>query len=807
MWPLLLLALVAGAAASGSHDEISNRSYSTINIALLAVFSGSIGVLVLALVLVRGFGKRIRGPVVIIVSLWATVVASTVSAWSVVYQITRDTIEDQASHLLIASADRITVGIENDVFTAIYMLELLQNNFNTNIISIDSGYPHVQSYLSSLYTTIARAAPSIELIFCGTDQGEIHGVGSNQRGMTHIIIGLAPNELIPYCITASPDRLEVSDPPVCTARNESSFLIFNSTGDVLIDNMLEDELLAHHNFDAKTRPWWTASNISWTDPYPYEMGGIGITVSKAIFTPNGDHFGAFGIDFSWKSFKVLMIPPTDNADVIVSIPSNGSHILLTSSIPNEDLDILCHDPQSGSSVVKVEDCQSRVSKPHRILFEEVSSVNDMESGRYVFLDDGRDIVLAYPLKFVGGLELLIVITVPYLDLMGETEAAYTTALLIGVVTSFVFGGFIYVGVSMTLIPLRHLALDMSEVAYLRLDDLRVRNPSIVYEINWMQESFSKMVANLVEYRAYLPQSVMLDKIESDDLETERQSTHPDKSSIMSVTSADTIDFRGAKVVPVNNLDGLMKLVRRSVSLLACNIRNFNSFTRRYEVDELASIHTNYLSRVVAAAADHCGVIDSFNCDRVTVSFNAVRQCQDHRKAVARCAVDMSRAFKVIKLDVSLGCAGGEGICGPLGYTEMKKNCVVGAVSTNVHCIERYGCRNKIKVSCDQQIATSTSGCADTRKVAFIRLPNSKRATILYEIHGLQTNTDWMFDAAMPPIFEKYYHYNLAFDLMWEGNATEAMETLSLSSLKPYDDLLREQIERSIDRPPEVITMY
>ena len=800
---LLLLVSMGVAANDVGNDRMSNRSYSTINTTLLAGFAGSIGALVIALVIVRALGKKIRGPVVIITSLWVTVVASTITAWSVVYQTTRDTIEDQASQLLVAAAESITTKIQSDIDVAVRLLELIQSNEQTNLLSVEDGYPVVQRYLHSIYTTISRAAPSIELLFCGTPAGEIQGFGSNQLGKKHVIIGLASDELIPFCNNASTDLFEIATPPVCTKRNESSYLIFNSTGDIDINNIAEGELIAHKNFDATKRPWWTSRNISWTEPYPYEMGGIGITVSKANYK-NGIQIGTFGIDFSWTSFKVLMIPPTKNGDVMLTIPKDGEEVLLTTSIPDAELHALCNANISGASTITVMSCNKRVSGPYKILLKQVESLQSLKSGKYIFSDDGRDIILTYPLTLVGGLRLTIVITVPYNDVMGDAEAAYTTTLLIGVVTSFVFGGFIYVGVSITLIPLKHLALDMDEVAWLHLDDIGERSPSLVYEISWMQESFSKMVSNLVEYRAYLPQSVMMDTIDSDDVDAE-PATATGKSSA-SLTSVETIDFR-VRINSAGGLESQIRLLRRSVSLAACNIRNFNSFTRKYEIDELSSIHTNYLSRVVDAAGEHLGIIDSFNGDRVTLSFNAVRQCQDHRKSVARCAVNMSQVFGEIKLDVNIGCAGGEGICGPLGCTEIKKNCVVGTVSTNVYCIERYGCHNKIRILCDHLTATSTIGCADTRKAAFVKFPNSRRAVTIHEIHGLQTTTEWMFDAAMPPIFKKYYHYNLAFDLMWEGNATEAIESLSLSDLKPYDDILREQIENSRERVLTVVELY
>eukprot|EP00755_Sulcionema_specki_P018894 Sspe_Gene.68039::Locus_40140_Transcript_1_2_Confidence_0.857_Length_524::g.68039::m.68039 len=104
--------------------------------------------------------------------------------------------------------------------------------------------------------------------------------------------------------------------------------------------------------------------------------------------------------------------------------------------------------------------------------------------------------------------MVVVMTVPYGDVLGTSNDASTTALLLVLGVSIALCVVMAALVTVMMAPLGKLAEDMDKVAWMRVEEVPHRRGGITSELSWMNRSFQCMVNNLREYKQYLPQSVL-----------------------------------------------------------------------------------------------------------------------------------------------------------------------------------------------------------------------------------------------------------------------------------------------------------
>ena len=211
---------------------------------------------------------------------------------------------------------------------------------------------------------------------------------------------------------------------------------------------------------------------------------------------------------------------------------------------------------------------------------------------------------------------------------------------------------------MIISPLLSLQHDMSCVAVMNLEGVDLESKSRLSEVANMQASFKMMVSNLIEYRNYMPQTVLLKDDEEgnqDDDETRSQSmvTPPNLSHSKS-------DDSQRVKAPV--AEGLR---RKHVSVAYFNVKGWHAFCGSKDDDTVVEQHSKVVGMLMQSAQLQKGVCDVFSGDRMLVTFNAYKIASSHKECCANSARHVSSCLE--KEHCYLLCVCDRGCtCGPHG---------------------------------------------------------------------------------------------------------------------------------------------
>eukprot|EP00754_Rhynchopus_humris_P034372 Rhum_TRINITY_DN15700_c0_g1::Rhum_TRINITY_DN15700_c0_g1_i1::g.161889::m.161889 len=266
--------------------------------------------------------------------------------------------------------------------------------------------------------------------------------------------------------------------------------------------------------------------------------------------------------------------PTENGVIAVSTLSQE---LVASSLTPEELyaDVcLAHskycvadESSAGGSrpriipIGNINNPTSRVKKSFDVVTSHYGSLE--ESPGLSILHDEGDVVLSVLSSMTerhdndrspymrSSVDLVMTLILPYSDLVGVHETAGVLALMIVVTISTFCGCLVYLTLSLALRPLNTLGLAMNRVAVMELDVADSQPPllSRIAEVASMQESFHHMALNLIEYRKYLPQTVLLNL--QDDAAEHPRPKQPLAASPSPTPSPSSAGGRGSRSFPLD----------------------------------------------------------------------------------------------------------------------------------------------------------------------------------------------------------------------------------------------------------------
>ncbi|KAJ9441873.1 hypothetical protein DIPPA_08151 [Diplonema papillatum] len=149
----------------------------------------------------------------------------------------------------------------------------------------------------------------------------------------------------------------------------------------------------------------------------------------------------------------------------------------------------------------------------------------------------------------------------------------------------------------------------------------------VYEVNVMQTALNVLVAQLLEYKTFLPAG-MFDDHESDNAHANDDDTHQETMTVTTDTRSrkSATSKNGAKE-PITTVHTGRALRTRTVTVFCTNIRGWTAFIVGKGTDDgrIGEEHRLYISTLVGALSPS-GNIDRFNGDRVLASFGTVNAC-------------------------------------------------------------------------------------------------------------------------------------------------------------------------------------
>eukprot|EP01061_Rhynchopus_euleeides_P043711 TRINITY_DN7636_c0_g1_i4.p1 TRINITY_DN7636_c0_g1~~TRINITY_DN7636_c0_g1_i4.p1 ORF type:complete len:360 (+),score=138.79 TRINITY_DN7636_c0_g1_i4:149-1081(+) len=253
---------------------------------------------------------------------------------------------------------------------------------------------------------------------------------------------------------------------------------------------------------------------------------------------------------------------------------------------------------------------------------------------------------------------------------------------------------------------------MANVAIMNLEAVDLeRDPSRLSEVSVMQQSFRLMVRNLMEYRNYMPQSVL---VEVDTRDTDTDNGLPPQSSTtdLSVTpSAASLPSKSGSPpdIPVQWCDASQPgdvMKRRHMSLVYFNVCGWHDTIAVLRDAEVMDLQARVISalHISLGTKDVCDIVSG---DRLMGTFNAFAPLNSHKRHCLTAAllgkkrVEGLPAVSGTQLCVSAAAASGEARVAHMGCQGLKKVTITSAVVPWVVALERYNRAKGLRITAGQ----------------------------------------------------------------------------------------------------------
>ena len=558
------LAVVAVALSEGAHaqprgpvEEEFPTSLNGEHVAIIITLMSAVGLLICVVFALSAASRLWKPtlPMVVSLMIFAMLALVSVITWHTTYVGFRSVIHGQILTTIKRIGDA-TAALEQDMEEGYSMLSFFKQRvlFGPNSLPDPLGkYPDPSLFTWSILAAIDRNAEMTAGLHYGLTDGTLLGIIYPVSLPSHKMALLYPGHDSPIPCSA---RFDYSidagygpcDPAACGANTtfdqlfcpltcdlktyRQEFCISNSTHNshVFVEAhkipvnhtfTVTKELLFRGlttQYDPRKRRWYIDSvnntALTWQPPhvYPTQLPGFTLT---ARLERKGVFLGVAAVDYTLDSMRKLLasLLPTEHSTICVM---TSSGVILSSSLSTEALNRETGFPNIFKlyNILDAPNPESRFrAGVERVVAAHGGSIEEANLALYHSIYQMREFdacVYHRVLRVSGDMRLMVVVVVPYRDLMKKGDDASTRALAVAVGLSFFLGALTLFLTSVGLSPLRGLERVMNRVANMQLDQNgeAAMKHSMLSEIVCIQQSLAKMVEILVEFRSYLPQSLL-----------------------------------------------------------------------------------------------------------------------------------------------------------------------------------------------------------------------------------------------------------------------------------------------------------
>ena len=536
----------AQAAVPPTIVEPFGDDYETDHIVLLSVSFAVAGALLVTILCLFAWKRTVPLAHILLAMVFAAVIVSGMVSWIITYEKMRDETQEKVLSLILLSGNDVEGSVLRKLDAGTALVSVYKQLHRNGIASVNDTFPKPLEVLHALRRGLHQSDESVAMIYYGNEWGYTFGVrpanvnGSTTTRSTYGFPRSAPLSQISdfRCIgrdlaSAGCDTVDCStaDSVHCAATCE----IANSTncygeGDDLSILYYEpdwgtyvpasDEAVrVDFTYDPRQRPWYKAALNSdqpiWTAPYAW-TGEVGFTQAVAIVEPTtGARPGVLGIDYHLAHMYGALVQarPTPNSEVYLC--SLDGYLYAASRLSKEVIRTTW-DSARGRTRYHLDNVlvhhNPAVNKVFNSIVGRVGSLNEASQVRRL-LQMPDSTLLVSPLNVTGGLNMIVVIEVPHRDILNAVNDASTLSLGFVIVFSVVLAGLVSGAIYLLVSSIEAVSRDMHDVAWMRVGSTQVAaGGSVVREIRSMQDSFHLLVCNMIEYRQYLPQSLLTDSI-------------------------------------------------------------------------------------------------------------------------------------------------------------------------------------------------------------------------------------------------------------------------------------------------------
>eukprot|EP01060_Flectonema_neradi_P009412 TRINITY_DN1670_c0_g1_i5.p1 TRINITY_DN1670_c0_g1~~TRINITY_DN1670_c0_g1_i5.p1 ORF type:complete len:879 (+),score=161.03 TRINITY_DN1670_c0_g1_i5:56-2638(+) len=330
-------------------------------------------------------------------------------------------------------------------------------------------------------------------------------------------------------------------------------------------------------------------------------------------------------------------------------------------------------------------------------------------------------------------------------------------------------------------PLKALSGEMAEVALMHTDAVNLTGPlSSLCEVSKMQQSFRLMVTNLVEYKNYMPQSILMETSEE-----EEEAAASASSSAASTQQRSVLSRSNASIQQITHQAVDLGLKHRTVSVIMINSVGWHN--NKKKETEITTDHSNLIETFIKAVSSNKGTCDSFAGDRMMAYFNANRNTSEHRSSAVRVGL---KSKTEVKLPLVFAVTTGDAKVGNMGITGMKKFSILSPIVPFAASLLKLCKADEYLGLIDAKVATHSKMAVDSRAVVLVSFTKyAKKPTLVFEAMQERAvdNEEWMYQLETATEYSKWNDFVTA---VADGDLPRAKTLLSeLDSKFTGDDPL------------------
>ena len=577
------------------------------HIGLSSAAFGIAGLLVVALLVTLVVRRVVRMSFILIILVWCAQTLVGFLVWQLTYTTMRNTLTKQVETMLLSRTISVSLSVVKSMDTGPGINSASANLIRNNWLSLNGTFREAVNMTQS-FAEAHKGNNGIAYVYYGNRHGSAYGYSALEN---HIVVATTDTELLRHpnesmfsedikCMGADDDdnctqamcplsshrcgmTCNIPTRYGCIAGPATGLLIYLATPDW---TNFTDARIIKYPFNFTERPWYiegiaAGDRNSWTEPYVFSHGGtIGISVVRGVREPSdpSTFLGVLSVDFTISSLDSMMRAgvPTQNSFVLM-LSMKGA--ILAGSLPRSSLVKQIPDTPDGVAQFDMlfahESSDARVRDVVSVLMQRFGSYhNTLERAEAMLLHEGRRMISVRRAVMEGGLETLVVIVIPYYDVLHDGEAASTEALALAVVIS-VLSSLLIGGLVMVLMrPLHTLIGAVHDVAHMRLEgmeslDLR---GSYLREVRIMSEAMRVLMQNMREYKPFLPEVIFNDNLESTTyVDREPPGVTEGRAAVVFT------DIVGSTRLWERSYDGMLKALQQHNEVIRDAIREVNGY--------------------------------------------------------------------------------------------------------------------------------------------------------------------------------------------------------------------------------------
>eukprot|EP01060_Flectonema_neradi_P020931 TRINITY_DN2842_c0_g1_i4.p1 TRINITY_DN2842_c0_g1~~TRINITY_DN2842_c0_g1_i4.p1 ORF type:complete len:874 (+),score=145.79 TRINITY_DN2842_c0_g1_i4:61-2622(+) len=301
----------------------------------------------------------------------------------------------------------------------------------------------------------------------------------------------------------------------------------------------------------------------------------------------------------------------------------------------------------------------------------------------------------------------------------------------------------YLFTTIIISPLIMLGDDMAAVAVMETEAVDLTGPlSGLVEVREMQSSFRVMVKNLIEFKSYMPQSVLIKSSDEETEEGPKSSGRSKASGTGSMRSSNNSRSLRSQARYAQCSDFGLK--RKNVSVIMFNCVGWHN-DQPDSTEAIMSKHSSLIENLTTSVAQNKGICDAFSGDRMMAYFNANKNNAGHRLSVVKSGLG---AYELSKLKISFAATTGDCMVGNIGVTGMKKYSILSPIVPFAACLEKLssikGCKGLIDSRCADACRSSID-CRATALVTFSKVSKGKQQLVFEPLTLTEEDGEWMHD--------------------------------------------------------------